>query len=137
MDEAEALCGRLAFIQAGRIVAGGSVRELQAAIGYGIRCDIEVRGLSAAVLGAIAGDPDRATEATSPTGSHAVRVETSVTDENGVAELIGAIVRAGGEILSCRTRPPSLEEIYVRTLGGSPPAVARERRLEPVADPSR
>ena len=134
MREAEILCDRLAFLQAGRIVAAGTVAELQAAIGYGIRCEVHVRGLdhgalqtiAGTVVGAIVDDPD------SVTGSR--RLEATVEDENGVAALLGAIMRAGGAIVACRTRPPSLEEIYVRTLG--PAAASVDQHGAAVGDAS-
>ena len=49
---------RLAFIQDGRIVADGTVPELRAAIGYGIRCELGLRGASAGA--SVADAPRRA-----------------------------------------------------------------------------
>jgi ABC-type multidrug transport system ATPase subunit len=131
------LCHRLAFLQAGRIVAAGTVGELQAAIGYGIRCDLHVRVVDGASLVALAGGPERATVSAPEAGSTAWRLETTVAGEDEVAALLGAIVRSGGAIVASRTRPPSLEEIYVRTLGPASSAEAGGRPAERVGDTAR
>ena len=137
MREAEALCDRLAFLQAGRIVASGTVPELQAAIDYGIRCELQVAGLDRARLAALTGTTaDSAVIEAEPDG-RSLRLETAVADQEGVARLIAAVVHAGGSILACRTRPPSLEEIYVRTLGSAPGATDEAGQTTTSGHPTR
>ena len=130
MPEAEALCRRLAFIQDGRIVAEGSVAELRAAIGYGIRCELRLapeRGTAGVDL---ARSPACSRSCPRPPGPAAAAahrcdpliVRLTLAAEAALAGLLRALVMGGADVVGCETHDLSLEEIYVHTLtAGAPP----------------
>ena len=140
MPEAEALCRRLAFIKDGRIVAEGSVPELRAAIGYGIRCELRLRperGAAGVDLGAIPGvlavlAPSGPAPATATPAGEPVTVRLTLEDESVVATVLRALVTGGADVVGCQTHDLSLEEIYVHTLTvGAPPAPRLVRQAVP------
>jgi ABC-2 type transport system ATP-binding protein len=124
MPEAEALCGSVAFIQDGRIVAQGTVPQLRGAIGYTPRCDLVVRRAPVdldARLAAVAGvrtvQVDEPVLVAGEQPTTAVRL--AVDDDTTLNRVLAMLVVSGAEIIRCEAREASLEEIYVRTLGPS------------------
>ncbi|MEX1171670.1 MAG: ABC transporter ATP-binding protein [Chloroflexota bacterium] len=132
MVEAEELCGRLGFLQDGRLVALGSVEELRRAIGYGTRCELR--------LGATVGDPvdllrpvarhgrvDVAPAGTpSPDGAAWV-VQLTLPAADALPTVLDRLVGGGVPVLACRTSEMSLEEIYLQTLAAPPVPVVQPR----------
>jgi ABC-2 type transport system ATP-binding protein len=124
MVEAEELCGRLAFLQDGRIVALGTVEELRRAIGYGTRCELRLRGGPVAIAPEIrripgvtavtaeSGPPDAIDGATTA-------LHLTMTSRDALPEILRTLVEAGVGVVDCRTSELSLEEIYIQTLGGT------------------
>jgi ABC-2 type transport system ATP-binding protein len=127
MVEAEELCTRLAFLQDGRIAALGTVDDLRRATGYGTRCDLRLRDAPAdvaAMVGGIDGVHAVKREVLEPPTADGatVAVHLTMSSAGALAEILRVLVRADVAVLACETSEPSLEEIYVRTLGGTPDA---------------
>jgi ABC-type multidrug transport system ATPase subunit len=129
MVEAEELCGRLGFIQDGRLVALGTVDELRRTIGSGTRCELrldrlpsDIEGLlrphaaSVHVVGAaVVGAADGATSV----------VRLTLATPDALAEILRRLVAADVGVLDCQTSEVSLEEIYIQTLAPSTAPVVR------------
>ena len=129
MLEAEELCGRLAFIQDGRIAALGTVDELRRAIGYGTRCELHLRdapGDVAAIVGHIEGVTALRSDSLEAVaaGGATVAIHLTLTSRDALSEILRTLVAAGVSVLGCETSELSLEEIYIQTLGGSANPVA-------------
>ncbi|MFF0743744.1 ABC transporter ATP-binding protein [Streptomyces sp. NPDC004111] len=107
LEEAEALADRLAVIAAGRVVAEGVPARLREA--FGTYATVEWQ------------EPDGT-----------VRTERTGTPTRAVAELMG---RFDGEIPGLRITRPSLEDVYLRLIGGpeSGPESGAEGGPEPDA----
>jgi ABC-type multidrug transport system ATPase subunit len=111
VDEVEALCDGVVFLHRGRIVAEGTPDELVSSlrgvkrIAATLRNPVEYGG-----VGEVAG-----VERVVPEGSDLV---VHCEDRRGiVAEVVGAIVRAGGEIADLSVRRPNLEDVFVKLTG--------------------
>jgi ABC-2 type transport system ATP-binding protein len=123
IEEAERLCGRVAFLVKGRIIAVDTVERLVAPFSgrHAVRvvCAGEVAGHVAALAAAY---PD--CEFTLA-GTDAIRVEC------GFPVRVGAVVRsleeAGAEVLEARRLRPSLEDVFVRFTGIEAEALRREK----------
>ncbi len=125
MPEAETLCDRLAFIQAGRIVATGSVGELRRTIGYGTRCELRLRHAPGDVPDLLRGVPGMASLTTrggEPVGdAPTIVARLTMTSDETLPEILRRLVGAGVDVLDCVTSDLSLEEIYLQTLGAHAP----------------
>jgi ABC-2 type transport system ATP-binding protein len=111
VDEVEALCDRVVFLHRGHLVAEGTPEELVSSlkgvkrIVATLRNPVEYGG-----VGEVAG-----VERVVPEGRDLV-----VHCENRpgvVAEVVGAIVRAGGDIADLAVRRPNLEDVFVKLTG--------------------
>jgi ABC-2 type transport system ATP-binding protein len=130
MVEAEELCGRLGFLQDGRLVALGTVDELRRAIGYGIRCELRL-GCDAdptAILRPVArdGQVEVAAAAAEPNPDGAAWIARfTLPAADALPSVLSRLVEAGVAVLACRTSEMSLEEIYLQTLAPPPAPVMR------------
>jgi ABC-2 type transport system ATP-binding protein len=125
MPEAEALCGRVAFLQTGRVVASGTVPELRASLGDLARCELVVSGSPpdlAARLSAL--DAVRAVTTSTRPDATGLGFETVVDLAMRTGATIDPVLRAvmamAVPIVRCEMREATLEELYVRTLGAPP-----------------
>ncbi len=115
MEEAEMLCGRVAIIDAGKIIAMGSPPELKAGIPGNDIVTLRVGGLTDDITAAIGKLPF----------VHKVNREedsVSASVEGGAQNLPGLIdiVRAsGGTILSASVHEQSLEDVFIHYTGKS------------------
>ncbi|MDA8388255.1 MAG: ATP-binding cassette domain-containing protein [Nitrospiraceae bacterium] len=115
MEEAETLCGRVAIIDAGRIIAMGSPAELKAGIPGNDIITLRVGGLTGEIVQSIKKLPF----------VHNVGMEDEsirVSADNGAENLPGLIdaVRAsGGTILSASVHEQSLEDVFIHYTGKS------------------
>jgi ABC-2 type transport system ATP-binding protein len=99
LTEVEQICDQIAFLNQGRLVRSGSLKEFQ---GQSDRVEIEVRGLPLA-------DASRISPATA-TESGAIRMTVPAQEQRRVIE---AIWHAGGEIVSLAPLRHRLEDLFL------------------------
>ena len=122
LDEADQLAARIAVIDAGRVVAGGTPDELKSAIG-GDRIDVVAHDAAdlpatAAVLGRVAG-----TEA--ETDPDTRRVSAPISDRiSALTELVRALDEAGIAAGDIALRRPTLDEVFLHLTARSDQEVA-------------
>lgn len=115
MEEAEALCGRVAIIDSGKIIAMGSPTELKADLPGNDVIALTVGGASREAVGAIERLPF----------VHKVKAEHDslrVFVDNGarnLPELIDEVRKAGGVIHSATLHEQSLEDVFIHYTGKS------------------
>ncbi|HEX6344807.1 ABC transporter ATP-binding protein [Umezawaea sp.] len=109
MVEAEAVCDRVTLIDRGGVLASGEPATIGRLISHYER--IEVDAMPEGLVDAVRAVPG--VISTSTTG-----ISTLIETENGAAtaEVLGLLVAAGAT--SLRTGRPSLEEVYLRLVGG-------------------
>jgi ABC-2 type transport system ATP-binding protein len=111
LDEAEALCDRLAIMHAGRIAALDAPAALLAGMGREI---VELR---------VGGDPEAALAALrvrGVAGDDAFRIGSTLTvplHERTAADAIATIHGLGLGAVSIGARPPTLDDVYLRLTG--------------------
>ena len=109
MEEVEALCDRVAIIDAGAIVATGTVRELIAAHDRD-EVAIELAGSPAAIAAAV-------TAAQAVRGLHCDGRTLRVARSPGLAPLIAAIEQAGATIARIESASATLETVFLSLTG--------------------
>jgi ABC-2 type transport system ATP-binding protein len=109
MIEAETVCDRVTLIDRGRVLATETPRTLGTLISRFQRIDVE--GASAELLAELEGLTGVSSVATQPDGS--VRIE--VNEEGATSLVLRRLIDAG--ITDVKTSLPSLEEVYVQTIG--------------------
>jgi ABC-2 type transport system ATP-binding protein len=111
VDEVEALCDRVAFLQRGKIIAEGTPEELVASLRGVKRVVATLRNpVEYAAVGEVAG-----VERIAPEGRDLL---IHCEDRPGVvADVVGALVRAGGDITDLSVRRPNLEDVFVKLTG--------------------
>jgi ABC-2 type transport system ATP-binding protein len=111
VDEVESLCERVAFLHRGELVAEGTPGELVSSL-KGIRRVVAT--LRNPVEYAGVGEVD-GVERVVPEGRDLV---VHCEDRRGiVADVVGAVVRAGGDITDLAVRRPNLEDVFVKLTG--------------------
>jgi ABC-2 type transport system ATP-binding protein len=103
LTEVEQICDQIAFLNQGRLVRSGSLKEFQ---GQSDRVEIEVRGLSLAEVSRIS--PATANE------SGAIRMTVPTREQRRVIE---AVWNAGGEIVSLAPLRHRLEDLFLEWSG--------------------
>jgi ABC-2 type transport system ATP-binding protein len=112
LDEAE-YCHDLGFIRAGRVIEGGTPRELRRRFDHVRLFEVEVEDYAAAEK-ELAAD-DRVHD----TYLHGPRIH-AFAGENVDGEEIGRRLEAGGfECLAVRRIPPSMEDIFIMLTSGT------------------
>lgn len=110
MAEAEKLCGRVAVINQGKLVALGHPDELRAQTG-GLRLEVMGRGFTDDVLQQLRTRAE-VTSAEVCSG----RLEIVLRAGNDTAPLVNLLVHAGVEVQEVRRGKASLEEVFVTLL---------------------
>ena len=103
LTEVEQICDQIAFLNQGRLVRSGSLKEFQ---GQSDRVEIEVRGL-------LLSDANRISSATADE-SGAIRMNVPTQEQRRVIE---AIWTAGGEIVSLVPLRHRLEDLFLEWSG--------------------
>ncbi|HQZ46316.1 MAG TPA: ABC transporter ATP-binding protein [Usitatibacteraceae bacterium] len=114
LEEAQHLCGRIAMMKAGRIVALDSTRELLAAFSERVlRVKLEAGGLPASLAAGATLDA---------AGWHRIPVESAAQVEDALARLR----EAGAGVTHLEVAEPELEEVFVKIMarGEAPPREA-------------
>jgi ABC-2 type transport system ATP-binding protein len=113
MEEAEALCDRLAILDHGKIIAAGTLEELRGAMGE--RDLVRLTG---------AFDPDRMREAAA--AHDGLEVVAAAPDQVTLAvpgasrrlpEILAAVTATGAEVRETTVTRPSLESLFIRLTG--------------------
>jgi ABC-2 type transport system ATP-binding protein len=104
LTEVEQICDRIAFLNQGRMVRSGSLREFQSESG---RVEIEIRGISQAQLSLIH-------PAAVNAGPASLRITVSAAEQRRVIE---AVWSAGGEIVSLMPLRRRLEDLFLEWSG--------------------
>lgn len=108
LSEIEMICDRVAIINKGRIVAGGTLEELLAKT---VEVEMQVEGLT----------PQMLAELSALSRSVAVDgrlVKLSLGDREEIPALAEAVVRNGGQLFSLGSRNNSLEDLFVDLIQG-------------------
>jgi ABC-2 type transport system ATP-binding protein len=111
LDEAERLCDRIAIVHAGRVVALDTPAALLHALGREI-VELRVEGDGRAAL-----DVLRANGLANGS-SFAVGSTLTLPLAEGAAETVAAIAAFGLPTRSLTSRPPTLDDVYLRLTGG-------------------
>jgi ABC-2 type transport system ATP-binding protein len=106
LTEVEHICDRIAFLNQGRLVRLGSLKELQS---ESDRVEIELRGISLAELSSI--HPAVATAGVNPAS---IRIAVPLQEQRRVIE---GVWQAGGEIISLAPLRRRLEDLFLEWSG--------------------
>jgi ABC-2 type transport system ATP-binding protein len=112
LEEAERLCDRVAVIHEGVIVALGTPAELRGALGSEL-VELRVDGDGEAALGVL--------RAHGVAGDDAFSIGATVTvpvHDADAGDATAAIGRLGLPVTALATRPPTLDDVYLRLTGG-------------------
>jgi ABC-2 type transport system ATP-binding protein len=113
MEEAEALCDRLAILDHGKIIAAGTLEELRGAMGE--RDLVRLTGTF---------DPERVREAAA--AHEGLEVVAAAPDQVTLAvpgasrrlpEILAAVTATGAEVRETTVTRPSLESLFIRLTG--------------------
>jgi ABC-2 type transport system ATP-binding protein len=108
LAEAQKLCGRVAVLEHGRLVALGTPAELARRLGRSQRLEIDVASdqvpAALEVVGAVQGIPEPELE----NG----RIMVVGADREIIPDLVSELVRAGVRIYGITPQEPSLEDVY-------------------------
>jgi ABC-2 type transport system ATP-binding protein len=113
MEEAERLCDRIAIIDAGRILAEGTRRELVAMVGELDRVQLIASGRLAEAAAAIGALP-RVASATVAGGAIHVAADGARTLLPGI---IGSAADAGAVVSAVEVSEPDLEAVFLHLTG--------------------
>jgi ABC-2 type transport system ATP-binding protein len=109
MVEAESVCDRVTLIDRGRVLATETPRTLGTLISRFQR--IDVTGADEALLAEVAALPG--VSSTTPQADGSTRIE--VSEEGATSVVLRCLVDGG--VTDLQTSLPSLEEVYVQTIG--------------------
>jgi len=113
MEEAQALCARLAIVDHGKVIAIGTVGELRSIVGERDIVQLSGRFEPETVRQAL--DRDGTTDVvTAEADTLVLAVEGASTR---LPELLAAVTGAGGEIRETTLRQPSLESLFIKLTG--------------------
>ncbi len=112
LEEAEQLCGRVAIIDHGRILACGTVAELTAAAGTETVLTVHYDGPAVTIRG-VGSHPGVSKVEISGT-----RLRVHSRDPDGLlGELVAAGIRAGRQVCDAQVQRPSLERAFLTMTG--------------------
>jgi ABC-2 type transport system ATP-binding protein len=121
LEEAEALCDRVAIVDHGRILAEGTVEELRRSVGEGTVVTIHGRFSADAFRGAIAtlvlasGREDSSPRIVTLEDDSAM---VAVSAKPGAAsELLSTVMRAGIDVAEISMQEPSLQSVFIKLTG--------------------
>lgn len=113
---AQEICTRYGLIEAGRLLAGGTLQKLREDVSPGAKLLVRADHLPERLLSEISGnvDPDVLflRKARAGGGEHGVVLAVNIQSEEEVPGIIRKIAGAGGDIYEVSISRPSLEDIY-------------------------
>ena len=114
LEEAQTLCGRIAMLKAGRIVALDSTRKLlEKFSGLTVELGLNGQALPAAL-------------ARMSTSRQGERVKLQLRDYAELESVLAALKRDGVALSELEVHPPDLEEVFLRVMGSERAAAPRE-----------
>jgi ABC-2 type transport system ATP-binding protein len=112
LEDSEKLCSRVMIVNKGRCIAAGTPESLQKRLGGGPVLEVVLERGSAELVDAV-----RRLEFVGSLKTDGQRLLIVLDDpDSGTPEIVNAIVRAGGRILSVNLAKPSMEEIYLKLI---------------------
>ncbi|MDQ2936403.1 MAG: ABC transporter ATP-binding protein [Acidobacteriota bacterium] len=108
LSDIEVLCDRVAILKGGRLAQIGSLEELRQGITGPNLVEVVVSGTNEAALGFYLGGGDGFRVTSTPSG---LRIE--IPDEKNIDEVMAALRRAGGKLVSVQPLKQSLEELFL------------------------
>ena len=121
LDEAQALCGQVVILRAGRIAAGPETPDVLRRTYGGTTVTIRALAPKAAIKAALAeiraiDGVSRADAAPAPQGGHEITV-TAVARDGIAGRVITALTGNGADIADAATTDAGLEEVFLRLTG--------------------
>jgi ABC-2 type transport system ATP-binding protein len=112
LAEAEKLCGKVGVINRGKLVALGRPDELRSKAGKP-RMEVVGRGFGEALIASL-----RSRQGVTAVQLERDRLVIDLAAEGSTSDIVGHIVRAGGEIEEVHKEKPSLEEAFLSLVEG-------------------
>ena len=116
LEDAEKLCDRVMIVNRGVRVTEGTPQELLESVGDPV-VEVTLRNRSTMIANSLRGNAGVKAVALA---DHQKLVITLDNPDSTTPDLVAAIVRDGGEILSVKPLTPSLEDAYLQLLGRNP-----------------
>lgn len=111
VEEVETLCDRVGFLHGGRMVAEGTPQELISSVGG-------VKRIVSTLRNPVEYGPVAEVEGVELAFTEGRDLVVQCRERSGiVADVVAAIVEAGGDIVNLHVRQPSLEDVYVKLTG--------------------
>jgi ABC-2 type transport system ATP-binding protein len=113
LEDAEKLCSRVMIVNRGRCLAAGTPESLRKKLVGAPALEVVLKLGSAEVVDAV-----RRLAFVRSLKADEQRLLITLDDpDSGTSEIVDAIVRVGGRILSVNQSKPSMEEIYLKLIG--------------------
>jgi len=113
MQEAEELCGRIAIIDRGKVLACDTPSRLKRMVGDTTTFAIETTAFDASPIGDLRGVTRMSTE---PYDGHQL-LRLGLEDESVISDVIAAIVSRGGQVVGLSKTEPTLEDVFIQLVG--------------------
>lgn len=111
VEEVETLCDRVGFLHGGRMVEEGTPQELISSVGG-------VKRIVSTLRNPVEYGPVAEVEGVELAFTEGRDLVVQCRERRGiVADVVAAIVEAGGDIVNLHVRQPSLEDVYVKLTG--------------------
>ena len=118
MEEAEAICDRVAILNHGRLIASGSVQELRSLFKRQESCELEVRHPPEGLVNRLFLTDGVLDCHKAPQNNGVLHLQLTLSDRAAVLpQVLQLIVQGGGEVCNCRLADVPLEEIFVHAVG--------------------
>ena len=115
MHEADELCGRVAIIDKGRILACDAPATLKRELQRDAIFRLRIADLADA-RGVVGTSPD-VTQFTQTASEAGVDVDAILTHDGALTQLLASVEAAGGRLLSLEKREPTLEDVFLHIVG--------------------
>jgi ABC-type multidrug transport system ATPase subunit len=116
LSEVERTADRVGILSGGRLIAEGTVADLQRGCGIGLHLEVELDQLKPAAVRQLQRLPFVRSVVSDGRVLH-VHVDDEADHR---AELVSAIMACGGLIVELRPRPASLEDLFILLTGAAP-----------------
>lgn len=119
MEEAEAICDRVAILNRGHLIASGSMPELRSLFQRHQRCELEIRYPPDGLIDRLLLTNGVLDYHRTPQSNGVLHLELTLSNrETVLPQVLQLIVQGGGEVCDCRLTEVPLEEIFVHAVKG-------------------